>query len=87
GRDKQSDFGGWDKLQPMIKFERRTLHVELQQTVVTLNITLTDTETNSSLELEAKRLGNLDVKALLELMMMSADHLDEGVDQEAARTP
>ena len=86
GRDKQSDFGGWDDLQPMIKFERRTLHVELQQTVVLLNLTLTDSETGASLELEAKRLGNLDVKALLELMMMSDHHLEDGVDAEASRT-
>jgi len=83
GRDKQSDFGGWDTLQPMIKFERRTLHVELQQTLVTLNITLTDTETDSSLELESKRLGTLDVKALLELMMMSEEHLDDDAEDDA----
>jgi hypothetical protein len=86
GRDKQSDFGGWDTLQPMIKFERRTLHVELQQTIVTLNITLTDTESDSSLELESKRLGTLDVKALLELMMMSDEHLEDEAEDDARMT-
>ncbi|MCX6413357.1 MAG: hypothetical protein NTU77_01905 [Actinobacteria bacterium] len=83
GRDKQSDFGGWDTLQPMIKFERRTLHVELQQTLATLNITLVDTEHDATLELESKRLGTLDVKALLELMMMSDEHLQDEAEEDA----
>ena len=72
GRDKQAAFGGWDNLQPMIKFDRATLHVELKQTLATLNITLVDTGHGATLELEAKRLGNLDVKALGELMMLSS---------------
>jgi hypothetical protein len=83
GRDKQGLVGGWDTLQPMIKFDRSTLHVELKQTLVTLNITLVDTASDASLELEAKRLGNLDVKALLELMMMSDQHIDAADDDEA----
>lgn len=83
GRDKQGLYGGWDTLQPMIKFDRSTLHVELKQTLATLDITLTDTATQSSLELEAKRIGSLDVKALLELMMLSDKHLDEGSEDEA----
>ena len=86
GRDSQAAFGGWNKLQPMIKFDRATLHVELKQTLVTLNITLVDTVTDSSLELEAKRLGTLDVNALVELMMMSNQHIDDAADSEAART-
>ena len=86
GRDKQAPFGAWDTLQPMIKFNRATLHVGLQQTLATLNITLVDTEHDATLELEAKRLGTLDVKALVELMMLSNEHLDDSVDEEAART-
>jgi|JI10StandDraft_1071094.scaffolds.fasta_scaffold42431_2 hypothetical protein len=86
GRDKQSAFGGWDRLQPMVKFDRSTLHVELQQTLVTLNITLVDTANGATLELESKRLGTLDVKALLELMMMSNAHIDDAADDEDART-
>ena len=84
GRDKQGLVGGWDTLQPMIKFDRSALHVELKQTLVTLDITLTDTATQSSLELEAKRLGSLDVKALLELMMMSDHHLDDSPEDETS---
>ena len=86
GRDKQSAFGGWDRLHPMVKFDRSTLHVELQQTLVTLNITLVDTANGATLELESKRLGTLDVKALLELMMMSNAHIDDAADDEDART-
>jgi hypothetical protein len=86
GRDKQAAFGGWDKLQPMVKFARSTLHVELKQTLVTLNITLVDTESDATLELEAKRLGTLDVNALVELMMLSNEHIDDTADDEQART-
>ena len=84
GRDKQGLLGGWDTLQPMIKFERNTLQVELTQTLATLNITLVDTEHDATLELEAKRLGSLDVQALLELMMLSSEHLEDQEDEEVA---
>ncbi len=67
----------------MIKFDRATLHVEVKQTLATLNITLLDTEHDATLELEAKRLGTLDVKALLELLMLSDQHLDDTVDEAA----
>jgi len=77
GRDTQVLIGGWDKLQPMIKFDRSTLRVEVHQTLVTLEITLVDTEHDATLELEAKRLGNLDVKALLELLKLSESHLGD----------
>lgn len=82
GRDKQSAFGGWDRLQPMIKFDRAKLRVEISQHLVTLDITLVDTEHDARLELEAKRLGTLDVKALLELMRLSDGHLE--ADEEIA---
>lgn len=84
GRDKQSAFGGWDKLQPMIKFDRDKLRVEISQHFVTLDITLVDTEHDATLDLEAKRLGTLDVKALLELMKLSDQHLTDEEDEEAA---
>lgn len=71
----QGLYGGWDTLQPMIKFDRSTLHVDPKQTVATLEIRLVDTATDASLELEAKRIGSLDVKALLELMMLTDEHL------------
>ena len=83
GRDKQSPFGGWERLQPMIKFERATLRVEISQHLVTLDITLVDTEHDARLELEAKRLGTLDVKALLELMKLSDEHLENEEGQQA----
>jgi hypothetical protein len=75
GRDTQAMLGGWDALRPMLQFERRRLHVEVKQTLATLEIALIDTEHDARLELEAKRLGNLDVKALLELLMLSDQHL------------
>jgi len=80
GRDTQVLIGGWDKLQPMIKFDRSTLRVEVHQTLVTLEITLVDTEHDATLELEAKRLGSLDVKALLQLLMLSEAHLGDGAE-------
>jgi hypothetical protein len=84
GRDKQGPFGGWDTLQPMITFDRNKLRVEISQHLVTLDITLVDTEHDATLELEAKRLGTLDVKALLELMKLSDKHLEDDEDEEAA---
>jgi hypothetical protein len=84
GRDKQGAFGGWDRLQPMIKFDRDKLRVEISQHLVTLDITLVDTEHDATLDLGAKRLGTLDVKALLELMKLSDKHLEDEEDEEAA---
>ena len=70
----------------MIKFDRSTLRVEVHQTLVTLEITLVDTEHDATLELESKRLGNLDVKALLELLKLSEDHLgNEAMLRRASR--
>jgi hypothetical protein len=77
GRDTQVLIGGWDKLQPMLKFDRSTLRVEVHQTLVTLDIKLVDTEHDATLEVEAKRLGSLDVKALLELLKLSETHLGD----------
>jgi hypothetical protein len=84
GRDRQGLVGGWDTLQPMVKFDRDTLRVEISQHLATLEITLVDTEHDARLELEAKRLGTLDVKALLELIMLSDKHLEDTDDDEAA---
>ena len=66
----------------MLKFDRAHLQVEVQQTLVTLNITLVDTEHDATLELEAKRLGTLGVKALLELLMLSEEHTEAGADAD-----
>ena len=82
GRDKQGPFGGWNSLQPMVKFERDKLRVEMSQHLATLDITLVDTEHEATLDLEAKRLGTLDVKALLELMKLSDQHLEDGDENE-----
>ena len=49
---------------------------------MTLEITLVDTEHDATLELEAKRLGSLDVKALLELLKLSDQHLKDEGDAE-----
>lgn len=37
-------------------------------------------------DFQAKRLGTLDVKALIELLMLSNEHLDDSVEEEDART-
>jgi len=68
GRDKMGLVGGWDKLTKMVKFDRSTLRTEVHQRAVTFEITLTDTEHDVSVELEAKRLGNLGVKEITELL-------------------
>ena len=81
GRDTQAVVGHWDKLQPMIKFDRASLSVEVKQTLATLDITLVDTQNDATLELEAKRLGTLDVKALIELLMLSDHHLDDSAEE------
>ena len=48
--------------------ESGTLRTDVHQHVATLDITLTDTEHDVSVELEAKRLGNLGVKKVIELL-------------------
>jgi len=83
GRDTQAMIGHWDTLKPMLKFERAHLQVEVAQTLATLNITLVDTEHDATLEVEAKRMGTLGVKALLELLKLSDQHLEAPVDEEA----
>jgi hypothetical protein len=68
GRDKMGLVGGWDKLTKMVKFDRSTLRTEVRQRAITYEITLTDTEHDVSVELEAKRLGNLGVKEITALL-------------------
>ena len=80
GRDTQALVGHWDILEPMLKFDRAHLLVEVKQTLATLNITLVDTEHDATLELEAKRMGTLGVKGLLELLAPS----DEGENDATA---
>jgi hypothetical protein len=43
-----------------------------------------DTASDATLELEAKRLGTLDVKALIELLMLSDHHMDNSAEEEGA---
>ncbi len=86
GRDTQALVGHWDILEPMLKFDRAHLQVEVKQTLATLNITLVDTEHDATLELEAKRMGTLGVKALLELLMLSDEHVDDAAADPAAPT-
>lgn len=68
GRPSMALMGHWDNLTPMVRFDRRTLNVEVNQHAVTLDITLTDTEHDVGLPLEAKRMGSLGAKALIELL-------------------
>ena len=69
GRNKMGLVGGWDKLTKMVKFDRSTLRTDVRQRTVTLEITLTDTEHDVFVELEAKRLGNLGIKAVTALLV------------------
>ncbi len=59
------------KVTKMVKFDRSTLRTSVHQRALTLEITLTDTEHDVSVELEAKRLGNLGVKEITELLTSS----------------
>ena len=68
GRNTMALVGHWDKLTKMVKFDRTTLRTEVRQRAVTLEITLTDTEHDVFVELEAKRLGNLGVKEVTGLL-------------------
>jgi hypothetical protein len=68
GRNKMGLVGGWDKLTKMVKFDRSTLKTDVRQRAVTLEITLTDTEHDVSVELEAKRLGNRGIKTITQLL-------------------
>lgn len=68
GRASTALVGHWDQLTPMVQFDRGALRVDVQQHPVTLDITLTDTEHEVSLPLEAKRMGSLDAKAFVELL-------------------
>jgi len=84
GRDTQAVVGHWDILQPMLTFDRASLAVEVKQTRVTLDIPFVDTTNDATLELEAKRIGSLDAKALIELLMLSDQHIDAAIDEETA---
>ena len=72
GRDSMALVGHWDDMVKTVKFDRKTLLVSVHQRLATLEITLTDTEHDVSLELEAKRLGNMGVKAITDLLV--SDH-------------
>jgi hypothetical protein len=72
GRDTMALVGHWDEMVKMVKFDRSTLLVSVHQRALTLEITLTDTVHDVSLELEAKRLGNLGVKAVIDLLLSDA---------------
>ena len=69
GRDTQALVGHWDDMVKMVKLDRSTLLVSVHQRLATLEITLTDTEHDVSLELEAKRLGNLGVKEVIAVLL------------------
>ena len=82
GRNKMGLVGGWDKLIKMVQFDRSTLRTDVRQRAVTFEITLTDIEHDVSVELEAKRLGNLGVKAVTALL--TSDH-KVALDDETVR--
>jgi hypothetical protein len=69
GRDTTALVGHWDEMVKMVKFDRSTLLVSVHQRLATLEITLTDTVHDASLDLEAKRLGNLGVKEVVALLL------------------
>jgi hypothetical protein len=68
GRNTASPFGGWDELKPMVKFDRAKLRAEARHAGPLLAIKLTDTEHDVSLELEAKPVGSLDAKAIMDTL-------------------
>lgn len=78
GRDSQALVGHWDDMVKLVKFDRSTLLVSVHQRLATLEITLTDTAHDASLELEAKRLGNLGVKDLIAALLAEGESSEAG---------
>ena len=77
GRPTTALLGGWDNLTPMVQFDRNTLQVDVHQHAITLDITLTDTEHEVSLPLEAKRMGSLDAPACVALLLTTPGDTSE----------
>lgn len=68
GRYTTSPFGSWDDLVPLVRFNRSTLRVEHHRSGALTEIHLTDTEHGKTMVLEAKPVGNLDIKHVLALL-------------------
>lgn len=65
GRNSTAVVGHWKDLELVASIPRARLAVERQHRGTTLAIELTDTDTDVTLEFEARPLGNLGVKDLL----------------------
>ena len=62
------ELHGFDHLVPMVTFDRAATRVELQTHGIVKYLTITDTEHDVSLNLEAKMVNNYDVNAFAELL-------------------
>jgi hypothetical protein len=71
------ELHGFDHLVPMVKFDREATTVELQTHGIVKYLTITDTEHDVSLKLEAKLVNNYDVKAFAELLQIREHHVDD----------
>ncbi|MBK9179893.1 MAG: hypothetical protein IPM45_10070 [Acidimicrobiales bacterium] len=60
----------------MVKFDRATTEAELQTHGIVKYLTITDTEHDVSLDLEAKMVNNYDVKTFAELLQIRDHHVD-----------
>ena len=71
-------------LEPVAKIHRDKLGVEVHQRMSVRTVVLEDLETGATFPLEAPRLNLYHGKAMVELLMITADHVHE--DEELAST-
>lgn len=65
GRSTSAAFGSWDDLELLMRFDRATLDAEHHHSGALTVIRLADRTHGQSLEVEAKLVGNLDIKHVL----------------------
>lgn len=74
-----TDFAG-DLEPPFATLDRSELGVEVHQRAMNRVVILHDGETDTTYELEAPRLGPYHAKALVRLLMVGPDHVEDPVD-------
>ena len=67
---------------PLAKIDRDKLGVEVHRRVTVRTVVLEDIETGHRFALEASRLNFYHAKAMVQLLMMSDEHIEEEIDEE-----
>ena len=67
---------------PLAKIDRDKLGVEVHRRVTVRTVVLEDIETGHRFALEAPRLNLYYAKAMVELLMMNDEHIEEEIDEE-----